>query len=241
LSSLKCSIVIPAYQEGSSITAVLERINELVKVDFECLIVIDSIDDSTKKFVEEYGIRDSRYKIIVNNIAPGPAYAIKSGILQSSNNYIIVTMADGSDDPSDVDKLVKLLDRGVVIAAASRYMAGGQQVGAPLIKSFLSRMAGLSLFYLRRVGTKDATNSFKGYNKVFIEQVGIESTDGFEIGLELVAKARRLKLPVAEIPTIWIEREKGASNFKIMKWLPKYLKWYFVALGLRKIKLSEEF
>lgn len=241
MSSLKCSIVIPAYQEGISITAVLERINELVKVDFECLIVIDSIEDSTKKFVEEYGTRDPRYKIILNNIAPGPAHAIKSGILQSSNNYIIVTMADGSDDPSDVDKLVKLLDRGVVIAAASRYMSGGQQVGAPFIKSFLSRMAGLSLFYLRRVGTKDVTNSFKGYNKVFIERVGIESTDGFEIGLELIAKARRLKLPVAEIPTIWIEREKGASNFKIMKWLPKYMKWYFVALGLKRIKLKEDF
>jgi hypothetical protein len=129
----------------------------------------------------------------------------------------------------------------VVIAAASRYMAGGQQVGAPFLKSTLSRMAGLSLFYLKRVGTKDATNSFKGYNKQFIHQVGIESSDGFEIGLELVAKARRLKLPVAEIPTIWIERDQGVSNFKIMKWLPKYMKWYFVALGLRKVKLREVF
>jgi glycosyltransferase involved in cell wall biosynthesis len=241
LSSLKCSIVIPAYQEGSSIVAVLQRISELVKVDFECLIVIDTLEDSTKKFVDEYSINDARYRIVLNNIAPGPAYAIKAGILQSANDYIIVTMADGSDDPSDINKLTKLLDRGVVIAAASRYMAGGQQVGAPFLKSMLSRMAGISLYYLKRVGTKDATNSFKGYNKQFIQQVGIESSDGFEIGLELVAKARRLKLPVAEIPTIWIERDQGVSNFKIMKWLPKYMKWYFVALGLRKVKLREVF
>ena len=241
MSSLKCSIVIPAYQEGSSIVAVLQRISELVKVEYECLVVIDTPEDSTKKFVEEYSMNDPRYRIVLNSIAPGPAYAIKSGILQSSNDYIIVTMADGSDDPSDINKLAKLLDRGVVIAAASRYMAGGQQVGAPFLKSTLSRMAGISLYYLKRVGTKDATNSFKGYNKQFIQQVGIESSDGFEIGLELVAKARRLKLPVAEIPTIWIERDQGVSNFKIMKWLPKYMKWYFVALGLRKVKLREVF
>ena len=38
------------------------------------------------------------------------------------------------------------------------------------------------------------------------EQVGIESDAGFEIGIELVAKARRRRLPVAEIPTIWLDR-----------------------------------
>jgi glycosyltransferase involved in cell wall biosynthesis len=241
LKTLKCSIVIPAFQEGESIVGVLQRIEDLVNVDFECLVVIDFKEDSTKQYVEKFNEKHPRFQVKINNIHPGPANAIKSGINQSASDYVVVTMADGSDDPSDIEKLVRLLDRGVVIAAASRYMAGGQQVGAPFLKSALSRLAGISLFYLKRVGTKDATNSFKGYNKQFIKRVGIESTDGFEIGLELVAKARRLKLPVAEIPTIWIERDQGVSNFKIMKWLPKYMKWYFVALGLKKVKFSEGF
>jgi dolichol-phosphate mannosyltransferase len=61
--------------------------------------------------------------------------------------------------------------------------------------------------------------------------VGIESDKGFEIGIELVAKARRARLPVAEIPTIWLDRSFGASNFKLMAWLPRYLHWYFYAFG----------
>jgi dolichol-phosphate mannosyltransferase len=144
-----------------------------------------------------------------------------------------VTMADGCDDPRQIDELTRLIERGVVVAAASRYMPGGQQVGGPMLKRFMSRTAGRTLYWFARIGTRDATNSFKAYRKAFVDQVGIESRDGFEIGLELTAKARRMRLPVAEIPTIWLDREAGVSNFKIAKWLPKYLHWYRFAFGPR--------
>ena len=36
-----------------------------------------------------------------------------------------------------------------------------------------------------------------------------------------------------EIPTIWLDRTEGASNFKVLKWLPKYLRWYRFAFGGR--------
>ncbi len=139
-------------------------------------------------------------------------------------------MADGCDDPQQIDQLCNLVDRGVVIAAASRYMSSGQQIGGGF-KSLLSRMAGLSLYWLARVGTRDATNSFKAYSTDFVKEVGIDSDAGFEIGIELVAKARRLRRPVAEIPTIWLDRDAGTSNFKIAQWLPRYLEWYRFAFG----------
>jgi hypothetical protein len=140
-------------------------------------------------------------------------------------------MADGSDDAEQIDGLAKLVERGVVVAAASRYTSGGQQIGGPSLKSSLSRMAGLSLYWLARVGTRDATNSFKAYSTDFVRRVGIQSDAGFEVGIELVAKARRLRLPVAELPTIWLERGHGQSNFKVMRWLPLYLRWYGFAFG----------
>jgi hypothetical protein len=140
-------------------------------------------------------------------------------------------MADGSDDAEQIDELCKLVERGVVIAAASRYMSGGQQIDGPFVKSQLSRLAGLSLFWFARVGTRDATNSFKAYSVEFVRDVDIDSDTGFEIGIELVSKARRLRRPVAEIPTIWLERAQGTSNFKVAKWIPRYLKWYRFAFG----------
>jgi glycosyltransferase involved in cell wall biosynthesis len=229
----RVSVVIPAYNEGSDIIPVLERLLEAVTLPCEVLIVVDFPEDTTIPTVEAFAEKHPAVRVVVNDLGRGPAFAIRYGIRAASAHVVVVTMADGSDDPRQIDELTRLVERGVVVAAASRYMPGGQQVGGPMIKRTLSRNADRTLYWFARVGTRDATNSFKAYNREFVEQVGIESVDGFEIGLELTAKARRLRLPVAEIPTIWLDRPAGVSNFKVAKWLPKYLHWYWFAFGPR--------
>lgn len=228
----RVSVVIPAYNEGEHIVPALDRIVESVTLPCEVLVVVDFPEDTTVPVVAEYArYEQPTFKTVVNDYGRGPAHAIRYGIHQASAPVVVVTMADGCDDPRQIDDLTRLVERGVVVAAASRYMPGGQQVGGPLLKSLLSRNAGRSLYWFARIGTRDATNSFKAYDRAFVEHVGIDSRDGFEIGLELTAKARRMRLPVAEIPTIWLDRQAGVSNFKIAQWLPKYLRWYRFAYG----------
>jgi glycosyltransferase involved in cell wall biosynthesis len=229
----RVTVVVPAYQEGEAIVAYLTRIVEGISLPFELLVVVDAADDSTVPHVEQVRVHEPRVRLEVNSYGPGPANAIRYGIDVASAPVVVVTMADGSDDPRQIDDLTRLVERGVVVAAASRYMPGGQQVGGPLLKSTLSRAAGRSLHLLARVGTRDATNSFKAYSTDFVREVGIDSRAGFEIGLELTAKAKRLGRPVAEIPTIWLEREVGLSTFKVAAWIPQYLRWYRLAFGPR--------
>ena len=229
--SLAISVVIPAYNEGESIIPVLDRIFDSVESECEILVVVDSAEDSTVPVLSDYSEREPRLHTLINTYGRGPANAIRYGIDQVKNPVVVVTMADGSDDPRQIDALARLVDRGVVVAAASRYSAGGQQVGGPMLKSLLSKTAGQSLGLFGRVGTRDATNSFKAYSTEFIREVGIDSRSGFEIGLELTAKARRLRRPVAEVPTIWLDRTLGESNFKLAAWIPRYLRWYRFAFG----------
>jgi len=231
--SLAISVVIPAYNEGESIVPVLDRIFDAVQCECEILVVVDFEQDTTVPVLQAYSEHEPRLKAVVSTYGRGPANAIRYGIDQVANPVIVVTMADGSDDPRQIDALARLVERGVVVAAASRYCASGQQVGGPLGKSLLSRTAGTSLGLLARVGTRDATNSFKAYSTEFIREVGIDSRSGFEIGLELTAKARRLRRPVAEVPTIWLDRTDGQSNFKLAEWIPRYLRWYRFAFGRR--------
>jgi glycosyltransferase involved in cell wall biosynthesis len=231
--ALRLSVVIPAYNEGESIVGVLERIFEAVTLPYETLVVVDDPADSTRPVVERLGEREPRLRCLLNTYGRGPANAIRYGIDHASTPVAVVTMADGCDDVRQIDDLVRLVERGVAVAAASRYMAGGQQVGGPLLKGVMSSTAGRSLRLMARVGTRDATNSFKAYSTAFVRAVGIDSRDGFEIGLELTAKARRLRLPIAEIPTIWLDRQEGISNFQVAAWLPKYLRWYRFAFGPR--------
>jgi glycosyltransferase involved in cell wall biosynthesis len=227
------SVVIPVYNEGGSIVACLDRILREVRLPSEVLVVHDTPDDTTVPYARKVAEDDPRVRTVLNTYGRGPANAIRYGIETARAPVAVVTMADGSDDPRQIDDLARLVERGVVVAAASRYMPGGQQVGGPYFKSFLSRMAGRSLHTFGRVGTRDATNSFKAYSTDFVREVGIDSRAGFEIGLELSAKAKRLRLPVAEIPTIWLDRAFGVSNFKMSKWLPAYLRWYRFAYGGR--------
>jgi glycosyltransferase involved in cell wall biosynthesis len=227
----RVSVVIPVYDEGDAIVACLDRILAGVTLPCEILVVFDDDTDSTVAPLRKYAEHDSRVVPTRNTYGRGPAFAIRYGIDHVQAPVVVVTMADGSDDAEQIDELCKLVERGVVVAAASRYMSGGQQIGGPVVKSQLSRLAGLSLFWLARVGTRDATNSFKAYSVEFVRDVHIDSDSGFEIGIELVAKARRLRRPVAEIPTIWLERAHGASNFKVARWIPRYLKWYRFAFG----------
>src|SRR5580700_11909670 len=236
--ALRVSVVIPAYNEGESIARVLERIFESVTLPCEALVVVDDPADSTRPVVLRLAEREPRLHCLVNTYGRGPANAIRYGIDHAMTPVAVVTMADGCDDVRQIDDLVRLVERGVAVAAASRYMAGGQQVGGPLLKGMMSASAGRSLRMLARVGTRDATNSFKAYSTTFVRAVGIDSRDGFEIGIELTAKAKRLRLPIAEIPTIWLDRHEGLSNFRVAAWMPKYVRWYRFAFG-RKLSLDE--
>ncbi|GAB3144804.1 glycosyltransferase family 2 protein [Microbacterium neimengense] len=230
-ADVRVSIVVPAYNEGDEIIPFLNRVTGTVTVPFEILVVVDTDSDTTIPAVESVTAMDDRVRVIVNTYGRGPAHAIRYGFDAAHAETVVVTMADGSDDPRQIDELTELVERGVVVAAGSRYMAGGQQIGGPRLKRTLSRVAGQSLHLLAGIGTRDATNSFKAYNAEFVRTATIQSRDGFEIGLELTAKARRARLPVAELPTIWLDRTVGESNFKLRKWIPKYLRWYFFAFG----------
>lgn len=227
------TIVVPAYNEGPAITGSLDALLRVAPADCEVLVVYDAPDDTTAPHAAAYAEKDERVVPTVNTYGRGPANAIRFGIDHAEAAVVVVTMADMSDEVAQIPALAQLINEGAVIAAASRYMPGGRQVGGPRFKGLLSRLAGLSLHRFAGVATRDPTNSFKAYSTEFVRRVGIESRAGFELGIELVAKAHRLRLPIREIPTVWHDRTAGTSNFKLGKWLPKYLRWYLFAFGRR--------
>ena len=231
------TVVIPAYNEGANILKTIQDLSELYGDKINVLVVVDFPEDSTIPYFHEIEKPDT-YKLVIQSYGPGPANAIRYGIDQANTDCVTVMMADGSDDIRAITELSNLVSRGVVVACASRYMSGGQQIGGQRFKKFLSRSAGKSLFIFAGIGTHDPTNSFKSYSKDFLVKAGVESRSGFEIGIELVAKAHRLRLPIAEIPTIWLDRTDGESRFQVAKWAPKYLRWYFFCFGpkLKTIK-----
>jgi hypothetical protein len=157
----------------------------------------------------------------------GALQAILTGFKAASGQVLCVSMADLSDDLSRVDEMVRLvLQEGYDLVAGSRYMKGGRQEGGPWLKGFLSRMAGLTLHWFAGLPVHDATNNFRVYSRRLIEAIEVESDGGFELALELTVKAHVQGFRMTEVPATWKDRVAGKSQFRIWKWLPKYLRWY---------------
>jgi len=188
------TVIIPAFNEGTNIIKTINDLANNYGTTIDVSVVVDFENDSTIECFESILEKPVTYKILVQSYGSGPANAIRYGIDSAKTECVLVMMADGSDDVRSIKELSNLISRGVAVACASRYMSGGQQIGGPRFKKFLSKTAGRIVYTFAGVGTHDPTNSFKAYSKSLVERVGIESRSGFEIGIELVSKAHVTQL-----------------------------------------------
>ena len=220
--SIKKSLIIPCKDEGQDFLEIYNGFKEKISKNTEIIIVLDSDEDTTYKAIKNKLGDNSR--ISFSNTA-GPAAAVKYGIENSYGQVVCIAMGDGSDDPNQVEELFSLVENGADIAVGSRYSKGGKYIGKKNLKWFLSRSAGFVLYYFFRVGTKDSTNMFKAYSKEFLNEITIESNNGFTLGLEMVVKGKLKGKKIREIPTIWTDRTFGESKFDMKKFIPSYIYW----------------
>lgn len=228
-AQVELAIVLPVYNEGEAVEPVLRAMSAGVATPHELVVVYDFDADTTVPVIARLALEIPGLRGLRNDLGRGVLNAMKAGISGTTAQYVLISMADGSDEPHIVDSMVALARDGADVVAASRYMPGGHQVGGPPLKRLMSRTAGLTLHWFARVPTRDATNNFKLYSRRFLDAVTIESSAGFELALELTVKAALDGRRIAEVPTTWRDRTAGTSNFKLRKWIPHYLHWYLAA------------
>ena len=166
---LELSIVLPVYNEGDAVEPVLRALSAAVTTPHEMVVVYDFDGDSTAPVVARLAGEIPGLRGLRNDIGRGVLNAMKAGIAETSAPYVLISMADGSDEVGGVDRMVALARDGADVVSASRYMKGGRQIGGPPIKRLMSRTAGLSLHWFARVPTHDPTNNFKLYSRRFLE------------------------------------------------------------------------
>ncbi len=235
------NIVVPVYNEAENFPHFWRELTTAVKSECRVLVVYDFDEDSTVPVVKSLiagGARNLR--LIKNTVRRGVVGAICTGFDAVSEGPVLVSMADLSDDLSAVERMLEFYRRGYRLVVASRYMRGGRQIGGPVLKRTFSRLAGLSLHWLRGIPTHDPTNAFKLYDAGLLKTLRIESRAGFEISLEITVKAFLAGWPMAEIPATWRDRTRGESRFRLWSWLPRYLRWYFHAFRPRRLSEAKE-
>lgn len=233
--NLRYSVVVPVYNESETIGSFCRQARSMLPSDYELLICYDFDDDNTLPALAALpdDRKPARICLIRNCLGAGARYAIEAGMRAAHAPVVLVTMADLCDDFGSVGQMIAKAEEGADVVCASRYMPGGRQIGGPWLKGKLSWLAGASLYALGALPVRDPTNSFKAYRKSFLDQVTIETSAGFCLALELTVKAHCRGGRVEEVPTVWRDRTAGRSRFKLISWLPAYLRWYLRAIHER--------
>lgn len=227
------SIILPVYNEGESITKVILGIEKVVKQKHEILVVFDFAGDNTVPYVKELQKKYKSLRLVKNKLGKGLLNAVRTGFAAFGGDVVVVMPADLADDPETVNKMFAKILSGFDIVCATRYAKGGKKFGGGFVKTSLSRMAGLTTPLILGIPTTDIANGFKMYRKSVIGAVKIESDGGWEYSCELIIKAHHLGYKITEVPTVWRDRSFGKSKFKLLKWLPKYMRWYIYGVLLR--------
>ncbi|MBM3464061.1 MAG: glycosyltransferase [Armatimonadetes bacterium] len=228
-------VLIPVYNEKDNIRRTLDELESVVKASYDVTIVYDFEEDNTLPEARAWAVEhpEAKLTLLRNDLGKGVVNAMKKGLGSVRDGAALVVMADMADDLRVVDAMAERMEAGYDVVCGSRYMPGGRQIGGPPLKGFLSRMAGLSLRFFSGIPTHDVTNSFKMYSASLLQGVTIESSGGFEIGLEILVKCFVSGGRITEVPSTWRDRTAGESRFQMWKWIPHYLKWYWLAIRWR--------
>ncbi|MBN1872035.1 MAG: glycosyltransferase family 2 protein [Candidatus Omnitrophica bacterium] len=234
------NIIIPVYNEGPNINKAFSMIARHAKMPYFPYVIYDFDEDDTLPAVRELMKKDKRICLLKNKYGRGSLNAIRTGFDAVKEGVVLVMMADLCDDLNIINDMFKKINDGNDLVCGSRYMKGGKQLYGPVFKGFLSRVAGLSLHHLTKISTHDVTNSFKMYTKDLLNAIEIESTGGFELGMEITVKAYVRGYRIAEVPSVWSGRVSGRSRFRFRSWLPGYIRWYIYAIQHRNDRKNQD-
>lgn len=219
------SIIIPARNEGGNIAATIEEIQKEFTnghITYEIIVVNDGSQDDTAKVVSEFIQKDPAVRL-VNNLPPhGIGNAIKKGLDNFKGDYVILAMADASDDPKDMVRYVRELEKGFDCCFGQRWQ-GAQVKGYPKYKLVINRIANWGIRLIFGINYTDVTNAFKAYSKETIQGIKPILSHHFNITVELPLKAIVRGYSYSVIPTNWRERSKGKTKLKLKEMGSRYI------------------
>jgi glycosyltransferase involved in cell wall biosynthesis len=205
----KLSIIIPAYNEGPTITLILKRIVDAqlpAGISKEIIVVDDCSTDDTIQQVEAFSeAHNLQIKLVKQAVNSGKGAAIRLGFAQATGDFCIVQDADLEYDPEEYSVLIKpVLKAGADVVYGSRFM--GDQPHRILF--FWHSIGNTVLTFLSNMFTNlnltDMETCYKMIRTSILQQIVLEENRfGFEP--EITAK-------IARIPNIKIY-EVGISYY----------------------------
>lgn len=210
-------IIIPSFNEHENIVQLIDRLCELYN-DIDVLVVDDSSPDGTADVVREAQARHGeKLKLLVRQGKGGRGSAVMEGCQMAlSDGYetVMEMDADFSHKPEEVARVRGKLAEGFDCAIGSRYVPGSEIREWGRKRTLFSKLANRFARAVLGIPINDYTNGFRAYTRRALAAINFGRIDatGYVVLSEFAWQIHRAGLRFAEVPTLFVNRRRGASN-----------------------------
>jgi len=195
---MKISIIIPCFNEEKTISLVINKILTNYPGEKEIIVIDDYSNDKTREILKSE-LENKIDKLIFNKKNYGKGFSIREGINVAEGDVVLIQDADLEYDPSDYNKLLKPIEKGVAdVVYGSRFLGGEEKrvlyfwhtIGNKFLTTFSNMFSNLNL--------TDMEVGYKLFKSNVIKDIKlIENRFGFEP--EITAKIAKKKIRIFEV------------------------------------------
>ena len=190
---MKLTVIIPCYNEESTVKKIVSLVKINISKNDEIIIVDDASTDNTRNLIEELSHGNENLSPVFHKINQGKGASIRSGIQIAKGDIVIIQDADMEYDPADYKKLIKpIIDGRADVVYGSRFKSGD----AARVLYYWHRMGNYLLTWLSNMFTNlnltDMETCYKVFRKEILDQFTIEE-NRFGMEPEITAKIARIR------------------------------------------------
>ncbi|OGH20256.1 MAG: glycosyl transferase [Candidatus Levybacteria bacterium RIFCSPHIGHO2_02_FULL_37_13] len=204
---MKLSIIIPVFNEEKTILEILKRVIsvKIPNVDKEIIIVNDGSTDKTLKLIQDFLLKNPAIKIVSHLENQGKGVAVRTGIDNSSGEYILIQDADLEYDPKYIPLLLNpILQKKAVVVYGTRLkrlpnFRKDERTPQFLLHYMGNKFLSLLTSVLYGQWITDMETCYKLFPRKAVEKINIVAK-GFEFEPEITSKLIKYGYKITEVP-----------------------------------------
>ena len=226
-SSIRATVVIPAYNEVDSAAKLCEALvdleTSLSQYDLEFVIVDDGSSDQTEEVLRDLLRHRENAVVVEHETNRGVAAAIMTGVHYASTEIVCSMDFDCSYEPTQFAKLLPLMTDQVDLITGSPYHPDGAVLNVPRWRLVFSRCASIAYRVVTGLNLYTYTSCFRVYRRSSILNMELRN-EGFVGVAELLWRMHRRGATIIECPAVLSIREFGQSKMRVVQVTLKHLK-----------------
>ncbi|AWI09908.1 dolichyl-phosphate beta-glucosyltransferase [Ereboglobus luteus] len=207
------SIVIPAYNETRRLASAMQKLAAVLETfsfSHEVLLVVEKSGDDSLALAQKIAAAHPNWRAIDNLVHRGKGYAVRSGMLRATGDFICFMDADLSSDPAAVNDALKVIETtsATVVAGNRRHpesvVTHNQGKSRPLLSKVFNLTA--RMLFPGGIKVRDTQCGFKMFRADAAREIFTRARiDGFAFDIEIFLLAHRLGYEVRTIPVHWTD------------------------------------